>query len=133
MDPVVEVTDLVVDRGRRRVLHGVSCTVSSGSVTGLLGPSGSGKSTLMRAVVGVQTVRSGQVRRNFFAPRRTRHQRTGRPSSITEPDSTSVVTTTTESAVTPATSARACDSPQASRSTSSPFHIDGNVNDAVTA
>ncbi|WBB94936.1 MULTISPECIES: ABC transporter ATP-binding protein [unclassified Solwaraspora] len=62
MDPVVEVTDLVVDRGRRRVLHGVSCTVSSGSVTGLLGPSGSGKSTLMRAVVGVQTVRSGQVR-----------------------------------------------------------------------
>jgi len=62
MDPVVEVTDLVVDRGRRRVLHGISCTVGSGSVTGLLGPSGSGKSTLMRAVVGVQTVRSGQVR-----------------------------------------------------------------------
>ncbi|WFE29349.1 ABC transporter ATP-binding protein [Solwaraspora sp. WMMD791] len=62
MEPVIEVTDLVVDRGRRRVLHGISCTVGRGSVTGLLGPSGSGKSTLMRAVVGVQTVRSGQVR-----------------------------------------------------------------------
>ncbi|WP_433343485.1 ABC transporter ATP-binding protein [Micromonospora sp. CA-111912] len=61
MDHAIAVRDLVVDRGRRRVLHGVSCTVPRGSVTGLLGPSGSGKTTLMRAVVGVQTVRSGSV------------------------------------------------------------------------
>jgi ABC-2 type transport system ATP-binding protein len=39
----------------------VGCTVPPGRVTGLLGPSGSGKSTLMRAIVGVQQVRSGQV------------------------------------------------------------------------
>ncbi|MGC4805834.1 ABC transporter ATP-binding protein [Micromonospora sp. DT233] len=57
----IEVRDLVVERGRRRVLHGVSCTVRRGAVTGLLGPSGSGKTTLMRAVVGVQRVRSGSV------------------------------------------------------------------------
>jgi ABC-2 type transport system ATP-binding protein len=38
----VEVRDLVVDRGRRRVLHDVSFTVRAGRVTGLLGPSGSG-------------------------------------------------------------------------------------------
>jgi ABC-2 type transport system ATP-binding protein len=31
-------------------------------VTGLLGPSGSGKTTLMRAIVGVQVVRSGSVK-----------------------------------------------------------------------
>lgn len=61
MDTAVTVTDLVVDRGPRRALDGVSCTVPAGQVTGLLGPSGSGKSTLMRAVVGVQVVRSGQV------------------------------------------------------------------------
>ncbi|RBY83396.1 ABC transporter ATP-binding protein [Blastococcus sp. TF02A-30] len=60
MDAVV-VRDLVVDRGRNRVLHGLSCSVPAGRVTGLLGPSGSGKSTLMRAVVGVQKVRSGEV------------------------------------------------------------------------
>ena len=36
-------------------------TVPPGQVTGLLGPSGSGKTTLMRAIVGVQQVRSGEV------------------------------------------------------------------------
>ncbi|HWG99958.1 MAG TPA: ABC transporter ATP-binding protein [Pilimelia sp.] len=61
METAIEVTDLVVERGRRAVLHGISCAIPAGSVTGLLGPSGSGKTTLMRAVVGVQTVRSGTV------------------------------------------------------------------------
>src|SRR5687768_4315335 len=61
MDAALTVTDLVVDRGRRRVLHGLSFAVPPGQVTGLLGPSGSGKTTLMRAVVGVQEVRSGEV------------------------------------------------------------------------
>ena len=60
MDAVV-VRDLVVERGRRRVLQDLSFSVPPGQVTGLLGPSGSGKSTLMRAVVGVQRVRSGEV------------------------------------------------------------------------
>jgi ABC-2 type transport system ATP-binding protein len=57
----ITVTDLVVDRGKRRVLPGLSFTVPAGQVTGLLGPSGSGKTTLMRALVGVQRVRSGTV------------------------------------------------------------------------
>lgn len=57
----VEVRDLVVERGGRIVLHGLSATVAKGTVTGLLGPSGSGKTTLMRAVVGGQIVKSGEV------------------------------------------------------------------------
>jgi ABC-2 type transport system ATP-binding protein len=57
----IEVQSLTVDRGSRRVLDGVSCSIPAGSVVGLLGPSGSGKSTFMRAVVGVQQVRSGRV------------------------------------------------------------------------
>jgi ABC-2 type transport system ATP-binding protein len=61
MTSAIEVTDLVVERGRRRVLHGISCSVEAGSVAGLLGPSGSGKTTLIRAIVGVQIVRSGTV------------------------------------------------------------------------
>ncbi len=61
MDSAVTVTDLVVDRGRRRVLPGLTFAVPPGQVTGLLGPSGSGKTTLMRAIVGVQVVRSGEV------------------------------------------------------------------------
>ena len=61
MDAAVTVTDLVVHRGARRVLHQVGCSVPLGRVTGLLGPSGGGKSTLLRAVVGVQRVESGTV------------------------------------------------------------------------
>jgi len=61
MTSAIEVRDLVVERGRRRVLHGISYSVPAGSVVGLLGPSGSGKTTLIRAVVGVQIVKSGDV------------------------------------------------------------------------
>lgn len=59
--PAVEVRDLRVDRGGREVLHGLTFDVPRGSIVGLLGPSGCGKTTLMRALVGVQTVRSGAV------------------------------------------------------------------------
>ena len=64
MDPraAIAVDGLVVDRGGREILHGVSLGVAHGSVTGLLGPSGCGKSTLMRAIVGVQIVAAGEVR-----------------------------------------------------------------------
>jgi ABC-2 type transport system ATP-binding protein len=61
MDVAIEVRDLVVVRGRKEVLHGISTSVPTGGVTGLLGPSGSGKTTLMRAIVGVQRTRSGTV------------------------------------------------------------------------
>jgi ABC-2 type transport system ATP-binding protein len=60
VDNVIDIRDLVVVRGGRTVLPGVSLAVPAG-VTGLLGPSGCGKSTLLRSVVGVQRVRSGGV------------------------------------------------------------------------
>jgi len=61
MTSAIEVQDLVVERGKRRVLHGLTFAIPRGSVTGLLGPSGSGKTTLMRAIVGVQVVKSGSI------------------------------------------------------------------------
>jgi ABC-2 type transport system ATP-binding protein len=57
----IEVERLTVMRGKREVLHELSCCVPAGAVTGLLGPSGCGKTTLMRAIVGVQLVASGRV------------------------------------------------------------------------
>ena len=60
-DPVVDVHDLVVQRGHVQAVRGLSFSSAPGEVTGLLGPSGCGKSTLMRAVVGVQVVTSGRV------------------------------------------------------------------------
>jgi ABC-2 type transport system ATP-binding protein len=60
-DAAIEVRGLHVVRGGAEVLHGLDVDVAAGELTGLLGPSGCGKSTLMRAVVGVQVVRSGTV------------------------------------------------------------------------
>jgi ABC-2 type transport system ATP-binding protein len=61
IEPAIRIGDLRVVRSSVTVLPGLSCEVSSGSVTGLLGPSGSGKSTLIRAIVGVQRVAAGVV------------------------------------------------------------------------
>jgi ABC-2 type transport system ATP-binding protein len=60
-ESAVRIEDLRVIRGGVTVLPALSCQVSHGSVTGLLGPSGSGKSTLIRAIVGVQRVAAGVV------------------------------------------------------------------------
>jgi ABC-2 type transport system ATP-binding protein len=61
MAPAIDIKGLVVERGRREVLHGITCAIPAGRVTGLLGPSGSGKTTLIRAIVGVQIVKAGTV------------------------------------------------------------------------
>ncbi|WP_216895414.1 ABC transporter ATP-binding protein [Nocardia alni] len=58
----IDTDGLTVERGRTRVLEDVSFVVPRGSVYGLLGPSGSGKTTLMRAIVGVQKIKSGHIR-----------------------------------------------------------------------
>jgi ABC-2 type transport system ATP-binding protein len=61
MKNVVDVRDLVVQRGQVQAIKGLSFTSRPGEVTGLLGPSGCGKTTLMRSIVGVQIVTSGTV------------------------------------------------------------------------
>ncbi|MFE9787226.1 ABC transporter ATP-binding protein [Nocardia salmonicida] len=57
----VKVAGLTVQRGRRRVLRGLTLDIPRGSITGLLGPSGCGKTTLLRSIVGTQLVESGTV------------------------------------------------------------------------
>ncbi|WP_231979187.1 ABC transporter ATP-binding protein [Tessaracoccus coleopterorum] len=59
--PAAHATGLVVRRGRTEILHGLDLSLPPGSVTGLFGPSGCGKTTLMRAMVGVQKIRSGSL------------------------------------------------------------------------
>lgn len=59
--PAVIVDGLTVVRGATTALRGVSFVLHPGTLTGLLGPSGAGKTTLMRALVGVQIIRSGSV------------------------------------------------------------------------
>ncbi|HSO04097.1 MAG TPA: ABC transporter ATP-binding protein [Candidatus Limnocylindrales bacterium] len=57
----VSVDHLTVVRGRTTALDDVSLSLEPGTLTGLLGPSGAGKTTLMRAIVGVQIIKSGTV------------------------------------------------------------------------
>lgn len=58
---VLEVSDLRIVRQGNEILHGISCSLEQGSITGLLGPSGCGKTTLMRAIMGVQRITSGEI------------------------------------------------------------------------
>jgi ABC-2 type transport system ATP-binding protein len=57
----VAIENLDVVRGSTHALRHVSASIERGRVTGLLGPSGSGKTTLIRAIVGVQIIRTGVV------------------------------------------------------------------------
>lgn len=63
---MIEVKDLQVWYGhgaaRRRVVHGVSLAVEPGQSFGLVGESGSGKSTVLRALAGLLTDWSGEIR-----------------------------------------------------------------------
>ena len=61
LDPVAQADGLVVRRGGRVILDGLTFTIARGRVTGLLGPSGCGKTTLMRTLVGVQVITAGRV------------------------------------------------------------------------
>jgi ABC-type glutathione transport system ATPase component len=63
--PILQVTDLAVDRGtgrgRKRVVDGVSFDVPTGTTLGLVGESGSGKTTTGMAILGMLPVTSGTV------------------------------------------------------------------------
>ncbi|MCM3884479.1 ABC transporter ATP-binding protein/permease [Frankia sp. R82] len=67
--PALQAVDVRIRRGTRRrgrggheVIHGLSFTIATGCVVGVIGPSGSGKTTLLRAIVGVQSAVAGDLR-----------------------------------------------------------------------
>lgn len=58
----IDVRDLAMGYGRRRVGSGISFSVSAGEVLCLLGPNGSGKSTLFKTVLGLLPAQAGRIR-----------------------------------------------------------------------
>ncbi len=46
------------------ILNGCNLTVAPGEFVGIIGPNGAGKSTLLKAVLGLVTIRSGEVHLN---------------------------------------------------------------------
>ena len=57
----MQLRDVVVERGGRRIVHGVTLDVPAGEVTTMLGPNGAGKSTLASAIAGLLRVAAGEV------------------------------------------------------------------------
>ena len=60
---VLSAKGLDVRYGAKRVLHGVSLTVSKGEIVTIVGPNGSGKSTLLRVLIGALKPDKGAVTR----------------------------------------------------------------------
>jgi len=59
--PVIRLENLVLRRGERTVLDGVSVDVSAGEVVALMGASGSGKTTMLRTIAGLEPFERGSI------------------------------------------------------------------------
>jgi len=60
-DTVLEVKNVTLAFGDRKILDDVSFTLKRGELTGLIGSNGVGKTTLLRVILGFQRVTSGEV------------------------------------------------------------------------
>lgn len=58
----LEVSNLSVSYGRKRVLANIHFHLEPGRIYGILGPNGAGKSTLFKAILGLLSADSGTVR-----------------------------------------------------------------------
>lgn len=59
---MLEVENIVVETGSRRILDGVSCRLEKGEITAVLGANGAGKTTLFRAMNGTVPIVHGMIR-----------------------------------------------------------------------
>ena len=60
-ETILDVRDLHLRRGERRILSGATFSVSRGGVVALMGPSGSGKTTILRAIAGLEPFQQGTI------------------------------------------------------------------------
>lgn len=60
-DTAIEIRDLVVYYGSRRILHNISFNIRQGEILVIMGGSGAGKSTLLRCMLGLKKPTSGQI------------------------------------------------------------------------
>lgn len=61
MEPMLKVTDLVVNYGYVEALRGVSIEVQKGQIVSIIGANGAGKTTLLRTISGLVKPKSGTV------------------------------------------------------------------------
>ena len=61
MQSIIEVKNLYISFGGKKVLKGVSFSLEQGECLGLIGGSGEGKSTLLRSIIGLEHPSSGRI------------------------------------------------------------------------
>jgi len=61
-DPALELIDVTVERGGKRVLEDIDLSVATGKTTALVGPSGAGKSSLLRCMNGLDRPVEGSIK-----------------------------------------------------------------------
>jgi polar amino acid transport system ATP-binding protein len=61
MSAILDVRDLHLRRGERRILGGATFSLARGGVAALMGPSGSGKTTILRAIAGLERFDQGTI------------------------------------------------------------------------
>jgi ABC-type multidrug transport system ATPase subunit len=69
-DAVLSVGDLSLHYGRREVVSALTFEVAANLVLGIIGPNGAGKTTVLRALAGLISPLTGQVRVRGMPPRR---------------------------------------------------------------
>ena len=62
--PMLQTSDLSVERGSRAVLKGVDFELSSGEIVALVGDNGSGKTTMLEACAGILPLSGGSINRH---------------------------------------------------------------------
>jgi polar amino acid transport system ATP-binding protein len=59
--PMLEVRNVHLRRGARRVLSGITFSLTRGGLVALMGPSGSGKTTILRAIAALEPFDEGTI------------------------------------------------------------------------
>ncbi len=58
---MLDIRDIDVYYGNRKILYGISFTVNEGEFVGIIGPNGTGKTTLIKTITGVLKPRAGAI------------------------------------------------------------------------
>jgi len=60
---LIEAVNIKIKREDQVILDGIDLSVESGEIVTLIGPNGAGKSTLVRALLGLEEINSGSIKR----------------------------------------------------------------------
>jgi zinc transport system ATP-binding protein len=63
MSTLIELNNICVSFGQRKILDNISLTLEKGRITTLIGPNGAGKSTLVKVILGLQAITAGTLHR----------------------------------------------------------------------